>query len=148
MSGQRDIGTRGETAVVRFLQAEGFPQAHRRALKGALDEGDVWVDPRPLAMIEVKAGHMAEKASDGQVALWFEETERERVNSGAQVGILVVKRAGHGYDRPHLWSAYFDMTALDMMRGSNLGHRPGILARLTLASAAAQLRFYYGIEGL
>ena len=33
----KDIGTRAETAVVRYLAAHGFPAAERRALHGATD---------------------------------------------------------------------------------------------------------------
>lgn len=88
----RDIGTAVETATVRYLQEHGFPHAERRSLKGVLDQGDV--TGTPGICWEIKGGHAAENASDGQIAAWLAETETERFNAGADVGVLVVKRKG------------------------------------------------------
>lgn len=102
----RSIGTPAESAVVRYLQAHGFPHAERRALTGAQDKGDIagcigicW---------EVKAGNAAAKASDGQVEKWLEETETERVNAGADIGVLVMKRKGVSGTRAGEWWAVMD----------------------------------------
>jgi hypothetical protein len=97
------IGTATETAVVRALRRLGFPGAERRALTGTLDQGDVtgcvgicW---------EVKGGTAAKTASDGQVAEWLAETERERVNAGADIGVLVLQRSGIGPANADRWWA-------------------------------------------
>src|SRR5690606_27104000 len=45
MSRSKDIGTRAETAVVRYLRANGFEHAERRALRGRQDAGDITGTP-------------------------------------------------------------------------------------------------------
>lgn len=102
----RSIGTPAESAVVRYLQANGWPHAERRALTGAQDKGDIagcigicW---------EVKAGNAAANASDGQVERWLEETETERKNAKADIGILVMKRKGISAQRAGEWWAVMD----------------------------------------
>ena len=94
-------GTSAETHVVRYLQANGFPHADRRALKGSLDVGDILVCPGLI--VEVKAGAAAENASDGQLRLWCAETVREKVNAKADAAFLVVKRSGHGVGKIGGW---------------------------------------------
>jgi len=97
----KNIGTSAETHVVRYLQANGFPNADRRALKGSLDVGDILVCKGLI--VEVKAGAAAENASDGQLRLWCAETSRERVNAKADTAFLVVKRKGHGIAKIGGW---------------------------------------------
>lgn len=99
----KDIGTAGETAVVRALRELGFPYAERRALAGARDLGDI--TGTPGIVWEVKAGNAAKTASDGQVAKWLDETERERINAGAQYGVLVLARSGIGAANASRWWA-------------------------------------------
>ncbi len=41
MSKSKQKGTAAETAVVKYLKANGFPKAERRALQGSLDKGDI-----------------------------------------------------------------------------------------------------------
>jgi hypothetical protein len=60
MSASRAKGTAAETAVVRFLQANGYPSAERRALAGVNDRGDV--AGIPGLVIEVKAEKRLELA--------------------------------------------------------------------------------------
>ena len=97
----KNIGTSAETHVVRYLQANGFPNADRRALKGSLDVGDILVCPGLI--VEVKAGAAAENASDGQLRLWCAETSREKRNAKADTAFLVVKRKGHGIAKIGGW---------------------------------------------
>jgi len=99
----KDIGTAAETAVVRFLRTAGFPHAERRALTGALDQGDI--TGTPGIAWEVKGGQAAKTASDGQVAQWLAETETERLNARADIGILVMARAGCGPANTGRWWA-------------------------------------------
>jgi hypothetical protein len=107
MARPKDIGTAGETAVVRHLRANGFPGAERRALRGTYDAGDV--TGCPGLCVEVKAGQAAKTASDGQVAAWLTETETERVNADADVGMLVLQRAGVGAANAGRWWAVLQM---------------------------------------
>lgn len=109
----KNIGTAGESAVVRWLNANGWPYAERRALKGTLDCGDI--TGTPLICWEVKAGQAAKTASDGQVALWLEETEKERVNAKADIGILVMARAGIGPANAGRWWAVLPMLHLSAL---------------------------------
>jgi hypothetical protein len=97
------IGTAAETAVSRYLQAHGFPHAERRALRGIEDAGDI--TGCPGVCIEVKGGKAAESASDLLVADWLEETETERLNARADVGVLVLKRKGVGAANAGRWWA-------------------------------------------
>jgi len=88
------IGTQAETLVTRFLQENGFGTAERRALHGTYDLGDI--TGTPGICWEVKSGHAAETASDGLINAWLAETETERKNAKADIGVLVVKRKGKG----------------------------------------------------
>jgi hypothetical protein len=88
------LGTQAETLVTRYLQENGFGTAERRALHGTYDLGDI--TGTPGICWEVKSGHAAETASDGLINAWLAETEAERKNAKAVVGVLVVKRKGKG----------------------------------------------------
>lgn len=77
--------------MVRYLTGNGFPHAERRALRGVQDVGDITGCPG-LAW-EVKAGDAARNASDNQIAAWLRETEVERRNARADLGVLIVARA-------------------------------------------------------
>lgn len=97
-------GTMAEGAVVEYLQAHGFPYAERRSLNGALDRGDI-TGTIGLAW-EVKYANFGL-----QLASWLAETGVERLNAGADHGILVVKPNGLGEKNVHQW--YAIMTASD-----------------------------------
>lgn len=99
------IGTAAETAVARVLAARGFPYAERRRLRGAEDWGDI--TGTPGIVWEVKGGNAAKTASDGQISLWLVETELERHNAGADIGVLVVQRKGIGPTNASRWWAIF-----------------------------------------
>lgn len=106
----KSVGTQAESAVVRYLRTHGFPHAERRALTGAQDFGDI--TGTPGVCWEIKSGKTAEKAGDGLVRDWLDETETERRNAGADVGVLVTKRAGYGPDRAASWWAHLDLMSL------------------------------------
>ena len=97
-------GTMAETAVVGYLRTHGFPHAERRSLHGALDWGDI-TGTIGLAW-EVKYANFGL-----QLASWLQQTNVERLNSGADHGILVVKPNGLGETKVHQW--YAIMTAAD-----------------------------------
>lgn len=101
----KDIGTRGETAVKRWLNNNGWPDADRQPLRGTRDTGDLVISRDPLIIAECKAGDAAENASDALIRAWLTQTETERVNAGAALAVLVVRR----FRRPvGLWDAWAD----------------------------------------
>lgn len=85
MSASRRKGTAFESALVSFLADHGWPHAERRALHGCDDRGDV-AGTGPLLVWEAKACRAIDLAG------FMDETEAERRNAGAEVGVLVVKR--------------------------------------------------------
>lgn len=131
----KNLGTAAETAVVRYLRANGFPQAERRALAGSYDLGDV--TGIPGVVIEVKGGQAAKTASDGQVTLWLAETERERVNARADVGILVMSRSGIGPSRAGSWWAVVRLDQFVTIGGFPL---PAHTVRMHLSDAIRLMR--------
>lgn len=97
-------GTSTETLVVNYLRENGWPYAERRALSGSLDKGDV--AGMPGLAIEVKYGNGTLK-----IGPWLTETGIERLNAGADHGILVVKPFGMGEKSVGSW--YAVMVAAD-----------------------------------
>lgn len=128
-----NIGTATETAVVNVLHLHGFPHAERRRLHGAVDLGDVVGTPG--VCWEVKGGEAARNASDAQVAAWLTETDRERRNSCADIGVLVVARKGIGLHNAHRWWAIVKPYPIN---GDN--HQLDVVARLYLVDACKLLR--------
>ena len=92
MSRARAKGTAAETAVARYLKANGFPHAERRALHGAADRGDILGVPG--IAIEVKA------VAAPSYQAWLAEAAAEAGNAGVPLGIVVHKPRGVGLDRP------------------------------------------------
>lgn len=135
------IGTAGESAVRNFLNGDGWPECHRIAQTGREDSGDLLICDKPLrAIAEVKSGAVAEKASSALIWAWLEETERERRNADAALGVLVVRR----YRRnPALWDVHMRLRDLVWLETG----RPGfsdIAVRMSLADFSAMLRFAVG----
>ncbi len=81
-------GTRAESAVVAYLQENGFPHAERRALSGTQDRGDVAGVAENV--IEVK-----DVARDGLPG-WIDETQVEKTNAKAKYAVCWHKRRGKG----------------------------------------------------
>jgi len=90
-------GTAAESAVLRCVQANGFPSAYRQVLHGAADHGDLWLCKGVI--IEVKDW---DKPS---IPLFLRETEIERRNAKADFAFCVYKKPGVGYPNAHLWPA-------------------------------------------
>jgi hypothetical protein len=136
------IGTRGEGAVVAYLRANGFAGAERRALAGAADLGDVVGCPG--LVIECKSGKAAETASDAQITAWMVETELERVNARAEVGLLVRKRKAVGAANAGQWHAHLDTHTIAALVDPNsitYPDAPRLVVTLTLAGAVKLLRW-------
>jgi len=90
MSASKAKGTTAETAVVRFLQANGHPRAERRALAGAQDRGDI--AGIPGVVIEVKAAKRLELAAFIDEAI----KEAERPSGDYNLPVVWHKRRGKG----------------------------------------------------
>ena len=140
------IGTATETAVVRYLQANGYPHAERRALRGQNDAGDI--TGTPGICWEVKARNRP--VSDNQIDTWLSELATERANARADVGILVIRRPGFGPANAGSWWAVTSAPDLFHIHG---GTTTGLVwgmvgyfgisdipVRLTLAHAVRLLR--------
>lgn len=141
----KERGTRAETAVARALQRLGFPHAERRTLKGNRDEGDI--TGCPGICWEVKGGNAARTASDLDIAGWMAETETERGNAKAEVGILVVQRKGINYPDADRWHAYIRVEQLSALLVPDAPHPlyddtpTGFPICLSLANLTVLLRF-------
>ena len=145
MNRSKAKGTAVETAFTRFAQSYGFPYAMRRTLGGAIDKGDVLLtrDKAGSVIAECKGGAAAELASEALIRAWLEETERERVNAGADVALLVVKRRGVGHARAHQWSAFLPLWALATTlteRAAYAGPDAHVPVRMTVEGALTVLR--------
>ncbi len=109
-------GTSAESAVVAFLRQTWWPHAERRALAGAKDLGDV--TGTPGICWEVKAGTRL------CIPEWLHQTETERANSGADLGVLVVKPKGVGVLNVNRWWAIQPLDqATALMHGAGYGSK-------------------------
>ena len=107
MSASKQKGTAAETAVVRYLQANGFPYSERRTLAGVNDKGDI--AGLPGVVLEVKNCKRMELAG------WLDELEVEMKNAGAYIGAVVHKR--RGTTDPGQWFATLPFSVLvDLLR--------------------------------
>ncbi|MFI1287430.1 hypothetical protein ACH4VM_02780 [Streptomyces sp. NPDC020792] len=79
-------GSAWERAIVTALQAAGWPYAERRLAGSAKDRGDI--AGVPGVVIEAK------NTASRNLAGWIDETELERVNDGAWLGVVWHKRTG------------------------------------------------------
>jgi hypothetical protein len=100
VSAAKAKGTAAETAVVRFLQANGYPHAERRALAGAQDRGDV--AGIPGLVIEVKA------AARMELAAWLDESAAESVRPDLDEDLPVVWHKRRGKGSPGDWYVTMD----------------------------------------
>lgn len=135
----KQIGTKAETAVTRYAQANGYPWADRQPPRGRRDQGDLTLTPGII--IEVKAHKTAATGQPGRALLtsWMGQTEVERVNAGADVGLLIVKRAGT--TDVGQWWAYLTLAGFVGLVGGGLdvGDRALEPVCLPVASALALL---------
>ena len=97
MSKQRAKGTAAETAVVKFLRENGFPDADRSPLRGKLDTGDV-TGVRNV-VIEIK------NQKTYSIPAWLRELEVEIANAKVDYGFVVAKPNGIGASRVGDWWA-------------------------------------------
>lgn len=146
MNKPKQIGTKAESATVKYLIPNGFPQAERRALRGEHDAGDL---AGTLGVCwSVKGGDQARYASDLDITNWMAALATQVVNAKADVGVLVVQRKGVGPANAGRWWAYmpaYQITAL-MVGMAWIRERPGnddpfnSPVRMLLADAVSLLR--------
>lgn len=104
MSRAKQKGTSAETALVRYLNQNGWPHAERRALASANDLGDV-VGTIGLCW-EVK------NQKSYHIPAWLDETKIETENSRSDFGILAVKPNGVGLQSVDKWWAIMDIESM------------------------------------
>ena len=85
-------GTKFETLVTRYLRATlDDDRIERRRMSGANDRGDISGLRHMGGRIVVECKDYGGRLQPGP---WIEETERERLNDSAGIGIVVAKRRG------------------------------------------------------
>lgn len=134
----RDIGTDAERGVARWLQANGWPNAERRALRGNQDAGDI--TGTPGICWSVKGGATAKRAGDATVARWLAELDRQRGNARADLGVLVMQRTGYSPARAGQWWAVtrlWTITYLQLVSDRDERGMPGYTGGAVLYAVAA-----------
>ena len=113
-------GTSAEVAVLKYVRAHGYPWAERLALTGAHDQGDISLLPGRLVVVEVKAHATGAtgQPTESLLTQWMAQTAAERVNAGADHGVLVVKRKGT--TDVGRWWAYVTAGAFASLLGAEL----------------------------
>lgn len=136
----RDIGTKAESAVVRYLTTAGWPQCERRALRGEHDAGDL--TGTPGICWSVKGGDKARTASDLLIDTWLAELATQTANAKADIGVLVLQRKAVGEANAHRWWAIMPAFQLAGLVWQELTLPPsGIFpVRMLLADAVTLLR--------
>ena len=81
-------GSSWERAIVEHLRAAGWPFAERRLAGAAKDRGDI----AGVVGVVIEAKNTA----TARLAEWVDETEIERTNDGAWLGVVWHKRKGKG----------------------------------------------------
>lgn len=79
-------GRETENQAVDWLREQGWADAERRRLQGALDQGDV--AGVPGTCIEVKS------AAEWKPVQWLRETTVETFNAGADIGFVMARPRG------------------------------------------------------
>lgn len=139
MNKSKARGTWAESAVVKWLHANGYPDARRQVLTGSRDQGDLWVTPGVIAEVKVRAG-AAGVGQPGEVELarWMAETEAERRHANASLAVLIVKRCGT--TDPGRWFAYIPASSLAHIFGEFAQAVPSATLCMSVATWAYWLR--------
>lgn len=103
MSKSKQKGTLAETAVADYLR-QTFPTVERRALSGVNDKGDI--SNVPDCVVEVK------NQKTYKIQEWMRETEIERQNAEADLGVLVIKPNGVGVSKVSQWWAVVSLETI------------------------------------
>lgn len=99
----KQIGTRAETNVARFLTQRGL-RTTRRALAGSDDEGDLrmLLPSGEEVTLEVKAGKQTQDLTRARLGEWKRQTLQEGENSGCKPGLVIV-RYRHRLSDAEVW---------------------------------------------
>lgn len=114
-----------EREVAKFLQANGFPEAKRTVRTGyrtarnmSADEGDICGTPG--ITWQVKATN---ESRWWQLPQWLDSTRLQKEASGAEYGILVLKRKGNA--DPGTWWVHIDLAdVVGMLPDPRFGDLP------------------------
>ena len=88
----KQLGTKQESEIVRWLKDHGWPWAHRRTMKGSADEGDVCLSERIPFTIESKNSRRS--TDRAAIGTWIRELEAEVKAVGDEAGAVIHKRRG------------------------------------------------------
>jgi len=102
MSKARQKGTAAETAVVKWLRANGWKDADRHPLRGQADQGDIKAINNTV--LEVK-NHRSY-----QIPAWLREVEAEKQNAKAEFGAIIIKPNGIGLSSVDQWWAVMSVS--------------------------------------
>ena len=116
----KNIGTAAESALKRYAVENGFPDAERLALSGALDVGDVRLDR--WNHVEVKAGKAAVHPTESQLDGWLGEAAREGLNAGVACW-LVTRPRTRDVGRWRVWTTFNNL--LELTVATNISARMG-----------------------
>ena len=97
MSKARQKGTAAETAVVKWLRANGWKDADRHPLRGQADQGDIKAIKNTV--LEVK------NHKSYSIPAWLREVEVEKQNAKAEFGAVIIKPNGVGLNNVDQWWA-------------------------------------------
>lgn len=103
MSKAKQKGTSAESALVKYLQSQGFEDAKRIALAGTHDKGDV---ESGKLIWEVK------NQRSYSIPAWLKETMTEKENASADFGLLAIKPNGIGLGNTGQWWAVLPMAEM------------------------------------
>src|SRR5688572_23748165 len=113
-----------ESAVVAYLRGNGWLYAERRALQGSLDKGDVTGTPGLVWEVKYANGGI-------RMAAWVAETEVERLNAGADYGLLVVKPAALGAKQTERWYTVMNAQSFERLQQQAIqetrGYAPAVV---------------------
>jgi hypothetical protein len=105
------IGTAAETAVVKWLKLNGYPEARRKVLAGSKDEGDIQVGPGVILEVKSSATNAAVgQPGTKQLSLWMDQLRAEAYHSDSDFGALVVRKKGT--TNPGDWWAYCELRVI------------------------------------
>lgn len=99
-------GTAWETAVVRFLQANGFLKARRKVQTGSLDEADVAVDDGNVFCAELK------DCARISLSEFIDEAVAEAKNAHSKWGLVIIKRRNRGVGEAYATMRLSDWTEM------------------------------------
>lgn len=120
--------------MVRWLQANGFPDARRETLHGSKDVGDIGGVTWHGLPVVIEAKDCQRQAH----VKWLEEAEAERRNAGAVLSIVVAHKKGCGWERFGDNDCLIDLRHLATLMGAR--NYPNGYAILRLSTVAELLR--------